>query len=55
MYTLPIGLASLSDEHYQDTELMMAGAVLTIAPVLLLFVALQRHYIEGILLGSVKE
>jgi multiple sugar transport system permease protein len=55
MYTLPIGLASLSDEHYQDTELMMAGAVLTVAPVLLLFIALQRYYIEGILLGSVKE
>jgi multiple sugar transport system permease protein len=55
MYTLPIGLANLSGEHYQDTELMMAGAVLTIAPVLLLFIALQRYYIEGILLGSVKE
>jgi len=55
MYALPIGLASLSDEHYQDTELMMSGAVLTIAPVLLLFIALQRYYIEGILLGSVKE
>ena len=55
MYTLPIALANLSGEHFQDTELMMAGAVLTVAPVLLLFIALQRYYIEGILLGSVKE
>jgi multiple sugar transport system permease protein len=55
MYTLPIALANLSDEHFQDTELMMAGAVLTVAPVLLVFIALQRYYIEGILLGSVKE
>jgi multiple sugar transport system permease protein len=55
MYTLPIGLANLSGEHFQDTELMMAGAVLTVAPVLVLFIALQRYYIEGILLGSVKE
>ena len=47
-------LASLSREHIQDVEMMMAGAVLTILPVLLLFVALQRYYIQGLLLGSVK-
>jgi multiple sugar transport system permease protein len=34
--------------------LMMAGAVLTVLPVLLLFLALQRYYIRGILMGSVK-
>jgi multiple sugar transport system permease protein len=32
----------------------MAGAVLTVLPVLLLFLALQRYYIRGILMGSVK-
>lgn len=54
MQTLPVALASLSREHVQDNELMMAGAVVTIVPVLLLFLALQRHYIQGLLLGSVK-
>jgi multiple sugar transport system permease protein len=54
LYTLPLALASLSREHVQDSELMMAGAVVTIAPVLLLFVALQRYYIRGLLAGSVK-
>jgi multiple sugar transport system permease protein len=34
---------------------MMAGAVVTVAPVLILFLALQRHYLEGLLLGGVKE
>jgi multiple sugar transport system permease protein len=53
-YTLPVALASLSLEHVQDTELMMAGSVVTILPVLLVFVALQRYYIEGITAGSVK-
>jgi multiple sugar transport system permease protein len=53
-YTLPIALASLSREHGQDTELMMAGSVITVLPVLLLFLALQRHYLQGLLLGSVK-
>jgi multiple sugar transport system permease protein len=55
MYTLPVALAGLSGEHVQDTELMMAGAVLTVLPVLLLFVAMQKYYIRGIMAGGVKE
>lgn len=53
-YTLPVALASLSREHIMDVELMMAGAVVTVVPVLLLFLMLQRYYIQGLLLGSVK-
>ncbi|ATQ76535.1 sugar ABC transporter permease [Massilia violaceinigra] len=54
LYTLPVALASLSREHVQDNEMMMAGSVLTILPVLLLFLVLQRYYIQGLLVGSVK-
>jgi multiple sugar transport system permease protein len=53
-YTLPVALASLVGEHVQDTELMMAGSVLTIFPVLLVFLVLQRYYVEGVMMGSVK-
>ncbi|MEO8448347.1 MAG: carbohydrate ABC transporter permease [Gemmatimonadota bacterium] len=53
-YTLPVGLANLSLEHVQDPELMLAGAVVTVAPVLIVFVALQRYYLQGIMMGSVK-
>jgi len=53
-YTLPVALAALSREHVQDSELMMAGSVVTVMPVLLLFLALQRYYIQGLLLGSIK-
>jgi multiple sugar transport system permease protein len=55
LYTLPVALANLSGERAHDTELMMAGSMLTILPVLVLFLALQRAYVEGITLGSVKE
>jgi multiple sugar transport system permease protein len=55
MYTLPVALANLSGEHVQDTELMMAGSVLTVLPVLLVFAALQKYYLHGILAGGVKE
>jgi multiple sugar transport system permease protein len=54
-YTLPVALANLFGEHVQDTEMMMAGSVLTVLPVLLLFLFLQRHYVQGLLMGSVKE
>jgi multiple sugar transport system permease protein len=53
-YTLPVALANLSGEHVQDTELMMAGSVITVIPVMLVFLFLQRYYIQGVMAGSVK-
>ena len=53
-FTLPVALASLVGEHVQDTELMMAGSVLTVMPVLIVFLALQRVYTQGAMMGSVK-
>jgi multiple sugar transport system permease protein len=53
-HTLPVALATLSREHVQDVELMMAGAVVTVLPVLVLFLALQRHYLQGLMVGGVK-
>jgi len=53
-YTLPVALANLSGEHVQDTELMMAGSVITTLPALLVFLAFQRIYVRGILAGSLK-
>ncbi len=53
-YTLPVGLANLAREHVQDAELMMAASVVTLLPVLALFVALQRYYVRGITAGAVK-
>lgn len=53
-FTLPVALANLAGEHIQDTELMMAGAVVTVLPVIVLFLALQRFYTQGVTSGSVK-
>ena len=53
-YTLPVALAGLVGEHAQDVELMMAGAVITVLPVLVLFLFLQRYFVEGVTEGSVK-
>ena len=55
MYTLPVALANLMLEHTKDPELMMAGSVVTIIPVIIVFLVLQKYYIKGIMMGSVKE
>ena len=54
LYTLPVALANLVGEHVQETELMMAGSVVTVLPVVLLFVTLQRYYVAGLTSGGVK-
>ena len=53
-YTLPVAIANLVGEHVMDVELMMASSVLTVTPVLVLFLALQRYYIAGLMAGGVK-
>ena len=53
-FTLPVALASLAGEHIQDAELMMAGAVVTVLPVIVMFLLLQRFYTEGVMRGSLK-
>jgi len=55
MYTLPVALANLMGEHAKDPELLMAGSVITILPVVIVFLALQKYYIKGIMMGGVKE
>jgi multiple sugar transport system permease protein len=54
LHTLPVALAGLFGEHVQDTELMMAGAVVTVLPVMLVFLMLQRYYVAGLTAGSLK-
>jgi multiple sugar transport system permease protein len=53
-YTLPVAVAAIAREHAADGELMMAAAVVTTLPVLILFLGLQRYYIGGLLGGSIK-
>jgi len=49
-YTLPVGLAATSQAaaHVTDYGLMLAGAVVVMLPVLVLFLCLQRYFVQGI-------
>jgi multiple sugar transport system permease protein len=52
--TLSVGLASLQGEHTTNFPLLMAGAVLASWPMLLLFMTLQRYFIEGIAITGTR-
>ena len=55
MRTLPIGIAWMYDvEGNTQWGVVMAGVVLVILPVLLLFIWTQKHLVEGIASGAVK-
>lgn len=53
--TLPVGLALLSRKNTVNWPDTMAGAVITVIPMILIFVVLQRRFIEGLTAGSVKD
>ncbi len=54
MYTLPVALAMLNGEHNTAWALLMAGAMVVTLPVLIVFFALQRYFIEGIAHSGIK-
>ena len=53
-YTLPIGLLWFDSTQGQTTHLMMAAATMMIAPMVILFILLQKYMVKGIQLGAVK-
>ena len=53
-YTLPVGLLFFDSEHGQATHLLMAAVTMSVLPLILIFVFLQRQLIRGIQIGAVK-
>ena len=53
-WTIQLGLRNLFAEYTADYGGVMAGAVLSILPVLLVFMVLQRYFIEGIAMSGIK-
>jgi len=53
-FTLPIGLNTLLTPYGNNYELLIIGAFFSLIPILILFLAFQRFFIEGITAGAVK-
>jgi multiple sugar transport system permease protein len=54
LYTVPVGLASFSGEFTSEWEMIMTGAAVATIPTLIVFLALQRYIIRGVILGGLK-
>lgn len=55
MFTLPLGLNMLSGTFTSDWRLIAAGAIISMAPVIIFFLFLQKQFISGVMRGAVKE
>ena len=55
MRTLPVGLALLARKNTVNWGQTMAGTVLAAGPMIVVFLVLQRRFIEGLTAGSVKD
>jgi multiple sugar transport system permease protein len=52
--TLQVGLSYLTNEYYTDWNLLMAGSILTILPILILFFCVQKYFVQSFKLTGLK-
>lgn len=52
--TVPVGLAGIIGQYQVDWGLLLAGATVTMVPVVVLFSLVGRNFIEGLTAGAVK-
>jgi multiple sugar transport system permease protein len=54
LMTLPVGLSNLQGEHLTAWNLVMAGATISVLPILLVYLVAQKQIVRGFVLSGVK-
>ncbi len=54
LMTLPVGLAMLQGRYTTEWSLVMAGAVITVTPIILIYLLAQRAFVRGVALSGIK-
>jgi multiple sugar transport system permease protein len=54
LYTLPLQLARLNTLYIQKWSMLMAGSMIALLPILILFLLLQRFFIESVAFSGIK-
>ncbi|SHE83642.1 raffinose/stachyose/melibiose transport system permease protein [Kaistia soli DSM 19436] len=52
--TVPVGLLQFQGEYSSQYTLLMAGILISIVPVIAIFIFLQRYFVAGLTAGAVK-
>lgn len=55
LYTLPLATKAFYGTHNNDLNLLLAALLLIIIPVIIIYLALQKYIIEGVVAGAVKS
>jgi multiple sugar transport system permease protein len=53
--TVQLGLAIFRDRYLTQWDLLMAGSVIAVLPILIVFFFAQKYFIKGITLSGIKE
>jgi len=53
-FTLPLAIINLNRSAFTQWNIIMAGSVISVIPVMLVFIFLQRYYIQGLASAAVK-
>ena len=54
-YTLPLALMAFGNQYTQNNGLILAASTITVVPVIILFLFVQRQLIEGITVTGMKN
>ena len=54
LFTLPVGINNLSSAFSADYRLVAAGSIISIVPILIFFLSLQKYFVSGENDGAVK-
>lgn len=54
LMTLPVGLALLHGRYTTEWSMVMAGAVISVFPIILVYLAAQRAFVRGVALSGLK-
>jgi len=54
LMTLPLGLSTLQGQYSTAWNQLMAGTVLSIIPIIIVYILAQRHFVEGLALSGIK-
>jgi multiple sugar transport system permease protein len=54
LMTLPLGLSTMSDRFVTDWNLVLAGAAISVLPILAVFLLAQRYVIQGFAMSGLK-